>query len=342
MKAVVLHQTGGPEQLVYEELRTPEVTPDHVLVKVRACGVAYRDVIERRGDMPMVRLPIVQGHEFAGEVVAVGAGVRRWRVGDRVLNLYLASCGLCDDCIGGDERRCRHASEPFGLTVNGGYAEYALAHERALERVDDGIPWDVAATLHSAMGVGYNNVRNAARVQAGDKVLVTGASGGVGATAVQTAKLLGATVWAVTSSPDKVAALQALGADHVVVSAGNDFHKTVTAQTGGAGVDVAIDCVGSPTIGSSLRSLRFHGRVVVVGNVEATPYPLNLGLLLVRSLSIVGSDAVSRASVRQTMQLVRAGRLTSLIHARLPLAQAAEAHRVLERRGATGRVVLIP
>lgn len=342
MKAVLLRQTGGPGQLVCEEIATPEPSPDHVLVRVRACGVGYRDVIERRGDMPLIRLPIVQGHEFAGEVVAVGQGVRRWRVGDRVLNLYLASCGLCDDCIGGDERRCRHATEPFGLMANGGYAEYVVAHERALERLPDGIPFDVAATLYSATGVGYNNVRNAAGVRAGDKVLVTGASGGVGSAAVQTAKLLGATVWAVTSSPDKQSALQALGADHVVVSNGNEFHKAVIEQTGGAGVDVVIDCVGSATLGSSMRSLRAYGRVVVVGNLDATPYPLNLGLLLVRGLSLIGSDNVTRAALRQAMELVRAGRLTPLIHARLPLAQAAEAHRLLERRGVTGRIVLIP
>lgn len=321
---------------------TPEVSPGHVVVKVHACGVGYRDVIERRGDVPLIRPPIVQGHEFAGEVVAVGAGVRRWQVGDRVLNLYLASCGLCDDCVGGDERRCRHATEPFGLTVNGGYAEFVLAHERALERLPEGIPYDVAATLYSATGVGYNNVRNSAGVRAGDKVVVTGASGGVGSAAVQTARLLGATVWAVTSSAEKVPALQALGADHVVVSAGNDFHKAVLEQTGGVGADVVIDCVGSATLGSSLRSLRAYGRVVVVGNVDAAPYPLNLGILLVRGLSLVGSDNVTRVSLRQAMELVQSGRLVPLIHARWPLARAADAHRVLEQRGATGRIVLIP
>jgi NADPH:quinone reductase-like Zn-dependent oxidoreductase len=342
MKAVVLQQLGDPEHLVFQEVPTPEVTPGHVLVKVGACGVGYRDVIERRGDMPLLRPPIIQGHEFAGEVVAIGAGVARWQVGDRVLNLYFATCGICPHCLGGDERRCGRITEVFGLTVNGGYAEYVLAHERALERLLPGIPYDAAATLYSAIGVGFNNAANAAGIRVGERALVTGASGGVGSAALQTAKLLGATVWAVTSSGDKADALRALGADHVVVNGAGDFHKQVMAETNGEGVDVAIDCVGTPTMNGCLRSLRPYGRVVVVGNVDARRLELNLGYVLQRSLTIIGSDNVTRAALRQAMELVQAGRLKPTIHARLPLAQAADAHWLLERRGATGRLVLIP
>lgn len=220
--------------------------------------------------------------------------------------------------------------------------EYALAHERALERLLPEIPYDVAATLYSATGVGFNNTAHAARVEPGERVLVTGASGGVGSAALQTAKLLGAEVWAVTSSPAKADGLRALGADHVVVNGAGDFHKQVLAETGGQGVDAAIDCVGTPTLNGCLRSLRPYGRVVVVGNVDARRFELNLGYILVRGLSIIGSDNVTRAALRQVMALVRDGRIEPLIHARLPLAEAAEAHRLLEARGASGRVVLIP
>lgn len=342
MKAIVLERPGPPENLSMQDLPMPHVTSRHVLVKVRACGVGYRDLIDRRGDMPMMRTPIVLGHEFAGEVVEVGENVQRWRSGDRVLNLYTASCGHCDQCLGGDERHCRALSESFGLTVNGGYAEYVLGHERALEALLPEIPWDVAATLYSATGVGFNNTANAARVRPGERVLVTGASGGVGSAAVQTAKLLGATVWAVTSSAAKAGDLQALGADEVIVSTAGDFHKQVLAATNGEGVDAAIDCVGAPTLNASLRSLRPHGRVVVVGNLDARRVELNLGYLLVRSLTIIGSDNITRTALRQVMQLVRDGRIRPRIHERLPLERAADAHRLLEARGATGRVVLIP
>ncbi|CAB1369630.1 quinone oxidoreductase family protein [Denitratisoma oestradiolicum] len=342
MKAVVLQQVGDPSRLVYQEVPTPTVTPGHVLVRVHACGVGYRDVIDRRGDVPMIRTPIIPGHEFAGEVMAIGPGVERWSVGDRVLNLYTASCGHCEHCLGGDERRCLLGNETFGLTADGGYAEYVLAHERGLERLLPDIPYDVAATLYSATGVGFNNTAHAAGVVLGERVLVTGASGGVGSAALQTAKLLGATVWAVTSSVAKADSLRALGADHVIVNGTGDFHKQVMAETGGEGVDAAIDCVGAPTLNGCLRSLRAHGRVVVVGNVDARRFELNLGYILVRSLSIIGSDNITRSALRQTMELVRDGRLRPLIHARLPLAEAAEAHRLLDARGATGRVVLIP
>jgi NADPH:quinone reductase-like Zn-dependent oxidoreductase len=342
MRAVVLERTGPPDNLVVRDLPTPVATSSHVLVKVHACGVGYRDVIDRRGDMPMMRTPIVPGHEFAGEVIAVGKEVERWRPGDRVLNLYFASCGRCDQCLGGDERLCLAMSESFGLTVNGGYAEYVLAHERALEALPPEISWDVAATLYSATGVGFNNTANAAGVRPGERVLVTGASGGVGSAALQTARLLGATTWAVTSSPAKADELRALGADHVIVDGSGEFHKRVLADTGGKGVDAAIDCVGAPTLNASLRSLRPHGRVVVVGNVDARRFELNLGYLLVRSLSLIGSDNITRAALRQVMQLVRDGRIRPRIHGRMPLERAADAHRLLEARGAMGRVVLIP
>lgn len=342
MKAVVLEHAGPPENLVVREVPTPVVTPRHVLVKVHACGVGYRDIIDRRGDVPMMRTPIVPGHEFAGEVVAVGENVERWREGDRVLNLYFASCGCCDQCLGGDERRCRVMTESFGLSVNGGYAEYVLAHERALEALLPEIPYDIAATLYSATGVGFHNTANAAGVRPGERVLVTGASGGVGSAALQTAKLLGATVWTVTSSAAKADELRSLGADRVIVNTTGDFHKEILAGTGGDGVDAAIDCVGAPTLNASLRSLRPHGRVVVVGNVDARRVELNLGYLLVRSIAVIGSDNVTRAALRQAMMLVRDGRITPRIHERMPLERAADAHRLLEARGAIGRVVLVP
>lgn len=342
IKAAVLRQVGDPSQLVYQEVPKPVVKPGYVLVKVRACGVGYRDIIDRRGDVPLLKPPIILGHEFAGDVEEVGEGVSWWRPGDRVISLYTASCGRCEHCNGGDERHCRKQSESFGLTVDGGYAEYVLAHERALERLLPDIPYEVAATLYSATGVGFNNTANAARVRVGERVLVTGASGGVGSAAVQTAKLLGATVWTVTSSADKVEELRALGADHVIVNSSGDFHKQVLAETGGAGVDAAIDCVGTPTLNGCLRSLRQHGRVVVVGNIDTRRFELNLGYILVRSLSIIGSDNVTRSALRQVMALVQAGQLRPLIHACMPLAQAADAHRLLEARGATGRIVLIP
>ena len=178
MKAVVLKEPGSAENMEVREIETPTATAGHVVVKVHACGVGYRDIIDRRGGQGFIFTPIVLGHEFAGEIVEVGEGIKRWRVGDRVLNLYHDFCGICDHCLGGDERRCVNIREIFGLTVNGGYAEYVLANERALEALPVEIPYDTAATLMSATGVGFHNTANTAGVRMGEDILVTGATGG--------------------------------------------------------------------------------------------------------------------------------------------------------------------
>ncbi|MBZ0251911.1 MAG: zinc-binding dehydrogenase, partial [Candidatus Methylomirabilis sp.] len=324
MKAVVLAAVGGPENLELQEIATPRATPGHVVVKVGACGVSYRDIIDRRGGFAFIQTPIVLGHEFAGEIVEVGEGVAGWSVGDRALNLHRNFCGVCPHCRGGEERECSGSWEVFGLTVNGGYAEYALCGALSLERLPEALSYEVGATMMSAAAVAYHNTRNVARVGLGDRVLVTGGSGGVGAYAVQVAKLLGATVWAVTSSEKKARALRDLGADEVIVAPDGNFHKEVQRRTEGAGLDAAVENVGGPTFNSSLRSLRRGGRMVVIGNIDGKPVELNLGLPIVKSLAILGSDGVTRRALRETMGLVAEGRLRPAICETLPLAKAAD------------------
>lgn len=341
MKAVILRRAGGPENFELCELERPSPGPCDVLVRVRACGVAHRDLIERAGGHPAMRFPIVQGHELAGEVVEVGEDIRTWAPGDRVIGLYADSCGRCTECLGGDDRRCSGETEWYGRTVNGGYAEYVRMRERALQRLPDAIEFPVAATLMSALGAGYNNVVHRAAVRPGENVIVTGATGGVGLGALQAARVAGARVWAVTSSADKEGRLRGLGADEVLVDDGRGFHKRVRARLP-QGVDAVIDCVGEPTFNASLRAVRNGGRVVIIGNIGTTPYRLNLGLLVLNGISILGSDNVTRRALGELMDHVAARRITPVIDRLLPLSQVADAHRAIERREVFGRVVLQP
>lgn len=342
MKAAVLTDIGNADKIKWQEVETPTVTPGHVLVKVEACGVAYRDIIERQGKQPFIKLPIIQGHEFSGSIVSVGEGVRRWQEGDRVLNLYADSCGICEHCLGGDERQCSGNRETYGLTHNGGYAEYALVSERGLEKLHDGLDFVTGATLLSAVGVGYHNTAHIAAVRPGDSVVVTGASGGVGLSALRTAKLLGAEVWAVTSSESKIDSLKSAGADHVVVNSDGSFHKDILNSRNGKGIDVAIDCVGASTMNGSLRSLRKFGKVVSIGTISPEKYALNLGLLVVNTLSLLGSDNVTRQSLRQAMQLVAEGKLKAPVGEIMPMSDASLAQQRLESRSVFGRIVLTP
>lgn len=339
MKAAVLPCAGNADVFEIQTVPRPLLAAKHVLLKVHACGVAQRDVIERKGGHPFMQYPMIQGHEFAGEVIAVADDITQWAIGDRAINLYTDSCGLCDECNTGDERRCPHMQSAYGLTANGGYAEYVAIHERALEPLIDGLSYQQGATLMSAVGVGFNNVINHAKVVAGQDVLVTGASGGVGLAALQTAAALGARVWAVTSSAAKRDSLLQYGAHQVLIDDGQRFHKMLRAELP-AGVDVVIDCVGSPTLNSSLRSLKPYGKAVAVGNIDTQPLQLNVGLLVVNALQLLGSDNVSRASLQEVMRWVRDKKIATAIDRVLPLDRVSEAHKLLEERAVFGRVVL--
>lgn len=341
MKAVVLYEPGPPENLKLEDVADPSLTPGHVVVRVRAAGVCYRDVIDRRGGFPFMKRPVVPGHEFAGEVVAVADDVTKLAVGDRVVNLHRAPCGECEFCLAGAEPRCSRSLFMFGLTIDGGYAERVLAPSGALVLLPDAIGFESGCFLACTAGVALRGLRDRGGLTAGEKVLITGASGGVGLHAIQVAKALGADVLAVTSSAQKAASLGEAGADDVIVSAKLSFHAEVKQRTGG-GVHVVLDCVGGPTLNSSIRSVRPMGRVVVAGNVTVEHQTINPGYFILNEVTLSGTSGCSRADLRQVLAWVEQGAITPRLAEVLPLARAAEAQRRLEDKGVVGRLVLTP
>jgi NADPH:quinone reductase-like Zn-dependent oxidoreductase len=208
--------------------------------------------------------------------------------------------------------------------------------------VPDGMPWEVAATVCCTAGTAVHVLRTRGRVQEGETVLVTGASGGVGLQTVQLARLDGAHVIAVTSSESKVEALHNAGAHEVVVSPDLDFSRQVRKLTRNEGVDVAIEIVGSATFAQTLKSMAPGGRVVVVGNLESGTIDLNPGLVIVKELEILGAYATTQAELETALQLTHAGLLTPYVTEVLPLREAASAHVRLENRKVAGRLVLSP
>jgi acryloyl-coenzyme A reductase len=340
MRAVVLDRIGGAEELALRDVPDPEPGAQDVVVRVHAAGVCGRDLIDRRGGFPAMKLPTILGHELAGEVVSVGASVSRWSRGDRVANLHRPFCGECRSCIVGGVIDCERAWQSFGHTVDGAYAELVVAHERALVPLPAQVSYVQAAALGCTAGVALRALREEARLQIGQSVLVTGASGGVGLMAIQIAKRGGARVVAVTGNEQKAAALRAAGADEVVVERG-DFSGQVRALTDG-GADVALELVGRATFRSSLRSLRRRGRLVLVGNVTLDRISLNPGAMILYGLSILGSRSYSPRDLEDCFAMLTRGEIQMAIDRTLPLEAAADAHRALERREATGRILLLP
>ena len=342
MQAVVLRAFGSPENLRPETVANPSPRRGEVLIRVRACGVCFHDVINRRGNLPRTRVPAILGHEVAGEVASVGEGVSGWGLGDGAATLQRLSCGQCAACAAGRPSLCKIDARFFGEEIPGGYAELMAAPVAGLGRVPRGTPWEVAATACCTTGTAVHCVRTRGQVRSGETVLVTGASGGVGVQVVQLARHDGGRVIAVTSSEKKAAALYEAGASEVIVSPNLDFAADVRRRTDGDGVNVALEIVGSGTFMQSVRALAPGGRLVVVGNLETASVSLNPGLTIVKELTILGAYAPSPRELEEAFQLIRSGAVKPWVSEVLPLREAASAHRRLEQRCVTGRLVLRP
>ncbi len=341
MKAVILREYGGPDKLQFGTMPDPTPGRGEVLLRVQACGVCYHDLIARRGDIGTC-MPTILGHEVVGEVIDLGTDVAGWKVGDRAATLQRMSCGDCMYCNQNRNSLCKNDRRFFGEEIHGGYATLMTAPILGLCHVPDSLSSPDAATVCCTTGTAVHVCRTRGRVKAGETVLITGASGGVGLQAVQLCTHDGAKVIAITSSPKKVAALQAAGAWEVIVAPELRFANDVKRITHGAGVDVALEIVGSTTFSQTLKCMAPGGRVVVVGNLDTGSFDLNPGLVIVKELEIIGAYATTRDELDIALKLTAAGHVKSCVSEVLPLADAASVHSRLEHRQISGRVVLVP
>jgi len=337
---VRLVQVGWDADLVHEfcDDPLPSLSGAEVLVEVEACGVCHRDLIDRAGRWPFLRVPITPGHEAAGRVVAVGPAVQQFRSGDRVATMHRDACGECAACQRGETSLCEGAAWVFGIMADGGYARHVIAPESSLYRLPPAMPATEAAIMHCTFGTAYRDLKTLGKIAAGERVLVTGANGGVGLAAVQIAARLGAEVVAVVRSAEHSALLSRLGAHQVIVDAGSTFHE----QSAAAGIDLVLEAVGHSTFASSLRTLRLGGRMVVVGNIVPERVLLNLGALITRGLSLIGGSGATRTDMAELLALHEAKAFTVAIDRVLPLSQADAAQRFVRAGGLKGRIVLVP
>ena len=338
--AVILKAFGGPDCLEPGTAPIPVPAPDQMLVRIAACGVCSHDLANRAGHFPHTKLPAIMGHEVAGTVEQVGSLVEGFMVGDRVAMIQRLPCGLCHLCRAGRENVCVSGPGFYGEDLAGGYGSHVVASARNAVKLPDGIPLEIACTLSCAIGTGYHALRRA-DLDIGETVVVTGASGGVGLHAVKLARLAGLRVIAVSSSEAKADRLAEAGADDVVIAPDMRFHKQVRELTDGVGCHGVIEIAGRPTFGSSVRALRSGGRMVVVGNVDPGPVPFNPAMAILRELEFIGSAHATLADLKQVIDLVARGRITPEIAGTMPLENASEAHRMMEARSTSGRMVLL-
>ncbi len=340
IERVRLERVGWDAPLVHERVdeEPAALDPGQVRVAVEACGVCHRDLLDREGRFPFIRLPVTPGHEAVGRVLEVGAAVSEFAPGQRVATMHRDACGQCPKCLEGETSLCASAAWVLGILADGGYASQMVVPSSALYAMPDALPPGPAAVLHCTFGTAYRDLVTLGKLRGGERLLVTGANGGVGAAAVQIAVRLGAHVVAIVRDARHEAFVRGLGAHDVVVDASlpHSFHERV------APVDVALEAVGAPTFPSALRSLRIGGRLVVVGNVVAEKVGLNLGFIITRGLTIVGGSGATRAEMTGVLAM-HAGRPFEFpIAEEMPLSGADEAQRRVKRGGLHGRLVLVP
>jgi alcohol dehydrogenase len=337
MKALVLREHGGNDRLRLEtDFPDPVPGEGDVVLRVRATSLNYHDVFTRRG-MPGIKIamPAIMGLDVAGEITAIGPGVTGWSVGDRVLvdPINRVEGGL------------------MGETTHGGLAELCRARAHQLIRIPDGVSFTDAAALPCAYGTALRMMQTNGHVAAGEKVLILGASGGVGVCCLQLAKLAGATVIAAAGTADKEERLRALGADHTINYREKDFVKEVYALYGkpsrrGAGtnqgVDVVVNYTGGDTWVKSLRILRVGGRLLTCGATAGFDPTEDLRFIWTFELKILGSNGWMRDDVVALLDLVQSGRLKVVIDDIYPLDGAVEALRRIEDRESFGKAVITP
>ena len=338
MKAVRIHQFGGPEVLKYEDVPDPKPRKDQVLVRVRACALNHLDVFVR-GGLPGVNLPHILGTDAAGEVVDVGEYIKDVKVGQRVLLAPMHFCNHCAKCVAGLQNQCREFTV-LGNGVDGGNCEYIAVPEVNVIPIPAGLDFNEAASVPLVFVTAWHMLTGRAQIRPGQTVLVIGANSGVGIAAIQIAKLFRARVITTAGDERKMQRATDLGADHVINHYQQKISQEVRAITKGEGVDIVIEHVGPATWPESVRSLKAGGTLVTCGATTGPKVDIDLRFLFSRQLSLLGSYMGTMSELNEVLGHIFAGRLKPVVDRVFPLAEIRAAHEYLEKSQMFGKVVL--
>lgn len=322
MRAILCHQLTGPDALRLEEVPEPCPGPGQVRIQVRACGVNFADSLITRGQyQKQPQPPFSPGFEVSGEVLELGAGVSRFAIGDRVI----------------------------AMTPYGGYAEQVVADINRCVPMPAAMSWEHGAAFPVVFGTSHVALWHRARLRAGETLVVHGASGGVGLTAVAIGKQLGAIVIATANGRGKLQVAREHGADHLIDSSLEDVRTRIKELTEDRGADVVYDPVGGELFNASLRSIAFEGRILIVGFAGGNVPQIPANHLLVKNVDVIGlnwpayaelNPKVMTASFTMLMQWYLSGAIKPHVSSTYPLAQAAEALDQVVTRKSTGKIVI--
>jgi NADPH:quinone reductase-like Zn-dependent oxidoreductase len=340
MKAFYLTGHGGPEVTEYGDVDLPAIGVNDVLVNIRSAALNHLDLWVRAGWSGLnLHFPHVQGADGAGVVSAVGEAVTNVKVGDRVVINGTLSDPLSLPSLAGMDNRGGQFSI-LGEHTNGTFAEFVAVPARNCLIIPAGVGYDVAAAASLVYLTAWHSLVTRANLKPGERVLIIGAGGGVNTASIDIGKYLGAEVFVVGSSAEKLEKAKALGADVLIDRSQEDWSRAVYKLSGKQGVDVVVDNVGQATFQNSLRSLRTGGRLVTVGNTSGPKVEIDNRFIFSKHLSILGSMMGTMADFHAVMKLVFEGKLKPVIDSTFPLAEARAAQAKLEAGDVFGKIVL--
>jgi D-arabinose 1-dehydrogenase-like Zn-dependent alcohol dehydrogenase len=341
MRAILIEEPDGP--LVLRDIPVPRPGRGEVLLRVRGSAVDRFDLAIRAGVRERANtLPHILGHEIAGEVAELGEGIGRLAVGNRVASTLYLVCGQCRWCLRGRETICENFGGHVGVNIPGGYAEYVVLPERNLVPIPDDLGFPEASILANAIGTPFHALAVRMGIGPGDRLVVTGAGGGVGLHAIQIGAMLGAAVMAVDLGEAKAAKALALGAEIAVDPTTTDLGSVIRDWTGGAGADGVLELVGPATMPHTLGALAKGGKMVIVGSHTGKSWTVDPGDIYRNEWEIRGSRNVSADELRTVVDLVSRGKVVPIIDQTAPLEEAERLQDRVRRGEVIGRDVLLP
>jgi len=345
MKALVFEGHGGVEVLQYRDVAEPEVSPNDVLVRVKATACNYNDIWARRGMPGMsVIFPHISGSDAAGEVVKAGSEVRNVQPGDEVVVHCGVSCRNCEACAAGVDVFCREF-RIWGFQtgpLDGAHSELIRVPAYNVLAKPKNLSWEEASSLPLTLVTAWRKLVTRAQVKPGDFVLIWGAAGGLGIMAIQIARLFKARPIAVASSDDKLQVCERLGAEFLINRKKQDVLDEVRRITGRRGADIVFEHPGGATWQTSVQAVRRGGTIVTSGATSGHEGLTDLRHVFFRQLNVMGSTLGSKAELIQAMRFVETGDIKPVVSEILPLKEAGRAQVVMENSEVLGKIVLVP
>lgn len=335
VKAGILEKIN--KDIKIEDVEYPVPGYGEVVIRQRMTGICYRDILTRDGFFGRVQLPIIPGHEVSGIIEEVGDGVENFKIGDRVSSLIYIPCGVCKNCISGNENLCRF-KKTLGENLNGAYSEIVKLNAKTLVKVPANVSEELSTVAACVTGMIIQAIQVRGRIKPGQKLLITGAGGGVGSHAIQIGKALGAEVIAASSSPEKFEKLHKLGADHVIDSR-EQFSKKVK-EIFSDGVDVVLEATGKSTFQEAFKSLDFGGRMIIVGNLNPDAPQVPIGTMILKGVEIAGSISSTRRDVSEALYLSSRGMIHEVVDSEIKLEDVNSAFDKMKNKRNTGKIFI--